>query len=310
MTDDQAGPAGDTHDPATQSLQGRAAQERAALHEELRTLVTGYGDDELGAADRGRVEAHLVSCEPCRRDLITQQALRRQAAGLAESSTMQQELRLTAMLRANAEPAAAWRGETMTAVKHAINPYRAAGARRSIAWGGWLLAAGLAGLLMRQPTAWRGEGSALASASLGASAINLDAEPVPMVEAALEDYARHSRAELPASSARTDSMLSALPLPVALLRGADVHPLTSWHTEIRGEPASAVAYRWGDQIIVQYTVSEKLFFRQARVRHAVGRGSVYAVRRGPVSAVAWPNVGSGSIVIGVGDPAQLAALRS
>jgi len=67
-------------------------------------------------------------------------------------------------------------------------------------------------------------------------------------------------------------------------------------------------YAAHDEIVVQYTVPERLFFRQARVRDAVARGALYAVRRGQLSAVAWPNKGSGSILIGNASPLELATL--
>ncbi|GAC1658778.1 MAG: hypothetical protein NVS4B3_26410 [Gemmatimonadaceae bacterium] len=138
----------------------------------------------------------------------------------------------------------------------------------------------------------------------------IDPVPVPMVEAALADYRRRTGVDLPSGDPQGDSLSAPTPVPVPWLRRADVRVVAAWTTEIRGERVAAVAYRWRDRVVVHYTVSEQLFFRQARVRHAVERGAIYGVRQGPVSAVAWANSRSGSILIGNASPAELAVLRS
>ena len=306
-------------DSGTDSVLARLERDRGALHDELRVLVTGYGDDELTSADRARVEAHLVSCERCRRDLAMQLLLRDRLAGLNVSLEARHEKRLRNMLRVtdrsvvlpDRTDVAAWAAGDTASVRTLGGTSRRA---RTIAtWSGWLVAAAMAGILVTRsaPSERHGSQRQVASAERsGIGEMSLDSTPVPMVEAALADYEVRTGGELPAAVHNADSLLASLPFRVAPLRGGGSRVVAVWMTEIRGERAAAVAYRWHDQVVVQYTVSERLFFRQARVRHAVARGAVYAVRQGAVSAVAWPNSGSGSILVGNATPMELAQLRS
>lgn len=307
-------------DSGIDGVLARLERDRGALHSELRVLVTAYGDDELTSADRERVEAHLVSCERCRRDLATQLLLRDRLAQLDVTIVARQEKRVRDMLRVTDSavvlPARTDLGATVA--DGATPPVRtigghSRGARTITVWSGWLVAAAMAGILVTRSLPSERHGSPLQVASAergGIGEMSLDSTPVPMVEAALADYEVRTRGELPAAVHNADSLLASLPFRVAPLRGGGSRVVAVWMTEIRGEPAAAVAYRWHDQVVVQYTVSERLFFRQARVRHAVARGAMYAVRQGAVSAVAWPNSSSGSILVGNASPLELAQLRS
>jgi hypothetical protein len=60
---------------------------------------------------------------------------------------------------------------------------------------------------------------------------------------------------------------------------------------------------------VQYVISEKQFFRHPQVRSAIAQQGVYAVSFGTVSTVAWPDLDSGSFLVGQFSPSELAAMR-
>jgi hypothetical protein len=66
---------------------------------------------------------------------------------------------------------------------------------------------------------------------------------------------------------------------------------------IRGEQAAVMAYRWQDRVVVQYVVSEALFFRQPVVRDSVTAAGRFTAEDGSRSVVAWPNPGAGSLII-------------
>ncbi|GAC1516513.1 MAG: hypothetical protein NVS1B4_11860 [Gemmatimonadaceae bacterium] len=295
---------------------------REVLHHELRVLLTGYGDDELQPADRARVEAHLVSCERCERDLEMQLRLRGQLATLDTSAIpTRQEDRLHAMLRLPiATIVADSHGPTDAAVASVRSAARTGTltprfwrtTRGVVAASGWLVAASVTAVLWSRSRAESIPASSedVSGATHDGAAMAIDPAPVPMVEAALADYRRRTGVDLPAGDLRGDSVSAPAPGQVPGLRRADVRVVAAWTTEIRGERVAAVAYRWRDRVVVLYTVSEQLFFRQARVRRAVARGAIYAVRQGPVSAVAWANSSNGSILIGNASPAELAVLRS
>ena len=131
-----------------------------------------------------------------------------------------------------------------------------------------------------------------------------------MVRAALADYRQVAHEELPLVYLPADltGLVAEFPFPLKLLDSPRVRLIGAWRTDIRGEPAAAIAYRSGDRIVVQYVVSESLFFRHANVRAAVARGGQYIVSDGSQSVVAWPQARSGSLLIGNLPPEELAAL--
>src|ERR687896_709524 len=59
---------------------GETAAERAAReerHQVIIELLAAYGDGELPPETTSQIDAHLVGCERCRRDLAMHQAVRR-----------------------------------------------------------------------------------------------------------------------------------------------------------------------------------------------------------------------------------------
>src|ERR687895_867953 len=59
---------------------GESAAEQAAReeqHQVIIDLLAGYADGELPPETRSQIDAHLVGCTRCRRDLTVHQAVRR-----------------------------------------------------------------------------------------------------------------------------------------------------------------------------------------------------------------------------------------
>lgn len=110
---------------------------------------------------------------------------------------------------------------------------------------------------------------------------------IPMVDDALADYHQVLARPLPAAEPAR--------LPAPLLAG---RPLASWQLTIGGQPASAYAFRRGDQVVVQYQVTEEVFFRQPAVRAAVAREGRYRLRLGDTLVLAVPTPGAGALLVG------------
>jgi hypothetical protein len=83
----------------------------------------------------------------------------------------------------------------------------------------------------------------------------------------------------------------------------------SWAMEFEGERAAVLAYRCHNRLVVQYVVSERAFFRQPRLRQAIASSGLYAAGFGKVNTIAWPDIDSGSFLVGEFTPAELAAMR-
>lgn len=112
---------------------------------------------------------------------------------------------------------------------------------------------------------------------------------IPMVDDALAHYRGVLARPLPAAE------LAGAPPPVPMLGG---RPLASWQLSIGGQPASAFALRRGDRVIVQYQVTEEVFFRQPAVRAAVAREGRYRLRLGDTLVLAVPTPGAGALLVG------------
>jgi hypothetical protein len=246
------------------------------IHDELRVLIAalaggGRAEDVLDDAQRTALAAHLAGCSTCRRELALQEHVR---ARLARA--------------AGAEPApAAMVAMVRGLARSDVRPARRSRALIAVAASGWIVAACIA-------LAWCGRPT-------------LEVSQPPMVEAALRDFDRALESELPAPGTLVE-LAAGVGHPVAALAHADLRLISTWRTEIRGEQAAALAYRLGDRVIVQYVVSESLFFRQPVVRDAIQAHGVFATSHGARSVVAFAGQGAGSVVIGVLPPDELARL--
>jgi anti-sigma factor RsiW len=315
-----------THDELDALLEGAHAvppadatgdEDAEARHGALAELLGAYADGELPPAARARVEAHLLACDRCRRVVAAQTGI---GARLAAEPVqpMAPVFRDRVFAHAFAQPVVG-----TTDVATASSPARVPVPRwrrhaaQALAWSGWAVAAALTGVLASRPTVSGRTASELTGVPLGVAAgppaatvppSGTPAAP-PMVEAALVDYRRVRAAPLPATAPDLAAVRASVPFPVVPLRSADVRLLAAWTTRLRGEPTAALAYRWGDRVIVQYVVPERLFFRQPDVRAAVANGGVFTAASGAQGVVAWPAASSGALLVGDAAPAELARVQ-
>ena len=268
------------------------ASDHDPAHRAIIDQLGAFLDEELAPEEAARVEAHLADCARCRADLALQRRLRDRLAALPAT-------RAPAALRSRVEAVPERRPARPGSPESDRHGSRTAAAlawsrpvARVVPWLGWALAASLAVVLV---------------------VIERPAPPalaVPMVQAALSDYRAVAGRELPLAYApdRIDALREVLPFPVTTLPAGKARLLGAWRTEIRGEPAAALAYRAGNDVVIQYVVSEALFFRQPLVRESVARKGRYVATDGGQAVVAWPGHGSGSLVIGALPPGSLERL--
>lgn len=221
-----------------------------------------YLDGELDAAQQASLQAHLDGCARCTRALTLHRQLRRHLG---------------------AEPPGVSDG-LETRIRRALAGVPGSGRRDRdwSRWGGWTVAAGIA-------LAW-----ILTVHPPGATT-----RPAPMVRSAIADFQQHIGAPFP----QTDlvSLQSMVPFPVAPLPALKPNLIAAWHARIRGQTVGALAYRVQDRIVVEYIVSQSLFFRQATVREAIAREGHYLVHDRGLNVVAWPAPRAGVLLIGAID---------
>lgn len=288
-----------------------------AQHAAVEELLSAYADDELEPEQARQVDAHLMACALCRRQLELSTAV---DARLAREPLVPASpaLRARVLAASRAQPTGARAGpdeaspvaelavpSTSTLhpdTAHSLRQGRWSAWERRTAWSGWLVAAGLAGVLL---------GGALrtpppAPDALAVGTMAADPQPpIPMVAAAAADFRFAVQRALPGRVDDLDAVRATVAFPVTPLSAPDLELLGAWTTTIRGEPAAALAYRWRDRVLVQYVVPEHLFALQPEVQRAVAASGAYTATAGAEGVVAWPGARSGSLLVGAADPTEL-----
>ncbi len=273
------------------SVDPRDEAGREARHQLLRDLLAAYADGELPRETVSQLDAHLVGCAPCRRELALHQAVAR---------------RLAAEPVAAASVALRARVAAVTAMPPAPTPAPSVGGR------GWrrartTVAAGvvLTALLGIGALWWRDHARAdpaLPVPTLAAAAT------VPLLRDALADHARVSAAELPGRARDLDAVRAAVPFAVEPLRAPALRLLGAWTTSLADEPAAVLAYRWDDRVVLQYIVSEERFFRAPAMRAVVAAGGAASATDGARGVLAWPTAAAGTVLVAEVGAERLATL--
>lgn len=275
---------GSSEDPAE-----RAARENQ--HQVLIDLLGAYADGELPPETTSQIDAHLVGCVRCRRELTVHRAMRRRLGfepPVAAPPALRE--RIVAAIASTPVPAIDPR------------PTRFAALRQPLVFVPLLIiAAGAAlgtDLLVRERTA-----PAAVVAPLTESPTT-----IPLLQDALTDYRRVIAGDLPGRARDLDAVRSAVSFPIEPLRAPAVRLLAAWTTELGQEPAVVLAYRWDDRIVLQYVVSEQRFFQHPALRQAVAGGGLLAAQDGAQGIVAWPTSSAGALLIADVAPEKLRAL--
>jgi anti-sigma factor RsiW len=229
-----------------------AREERHAL---LATLLGAFADGELPPETMAQVDAHLLGCARCRRELLVHRVVRQR-------------------LEAEPVPAApsALRERIVAAVAAAPAPSLPAGAAT-------------------RPSRWRVVAIALTVLALGGAAA----------------WAWHA-GRAPAVDVVSPAQ-PALPFPVAPLAHPSLQLIAAWTTTIDGEPAAALAYRWGGRVLLQYVVSAEQGYRAPAFRAAFAAGRALAANGGPARALAWAQGDAVSFLVGPATVGELGSLR-
>ena len=271
---------------------GESAAEQAAReerHQVLIELLGAYADGELPPETTSQLDAHLVGCVRCRRDLAMHQAVRRRL-GVEPPLAAPPALRERIAAAVAAAPVAV---APPAAPRHPL-----------VRWVGALSI----GVAVMAAAAWIGVigGDRVEAPALG----QLAASPtsVPLIRGVLADYRRVTAGDLPGRARDLEVVRAAVPFPVVPLHASRLSLLAAWTTELEGEPAAVLAYRWDDRIVLQYLVEETRFFQHRDVRQAVTDGRLLVTSDGGQGVVAWPAEAAGSLLVGDMEPERLADL--
>lgn len=266
---------------------------RESQHQVLIELLGAYADRELPPETTSQIDAHLVGCVRCRRELAIHQALRRRL-GVEPPVAAPPELRerIRAAIAATPVP-------VETPAPLAVPVWRAHW--RAMVLVVVFVAAGVLGgasLVMRRVT------------QVPAAVLSAPAASVPLLRDVLQDYRRVVAGDLPGRARDLDVVRGAVPFPIQPLRAPGVRLLASWTTEIAGDPAVVLAYRWDDRIVLQYVVPEERFFQNPELRRAVAGGHLLEATDGAQGITAWPTDSAGTVLVGDVPAARLRPLAA
>ena len=285
---------------------------REARHQLLASLLGAFADGELPPETASQIDAHLLGCARCRREVSMHIALRTRLAlaafheavpaGLAALGE-RIKMRIAAMPMLNGARAA-------IAVSSAADSAIATTPASAHAWlwlsarGRLLIAALLAiGVLVAAPMFTR---DALERrASPGPIVL---ADSVPLFAEVLRDYRQVMMGDLPGRARDLDAVRAAVPFPVEPAHSASLRLLAAWTTDLEGQPSAVLAYRWNDRIVLQYVIADDLLFRYPSIRAALANGqqaSAYSAQQG---MLAWAMPAAGTLVVGDMSPEQLRVL--
>lgn len=278
--------------PLTQGSEDPAERAaRESQHQVLIDLLGAYADRELPPETTSQIDAHLVGCVRCRRELAIHNAMRRRL-GVEPPVAAPPALRdrIVAAIAATPVPV------TTPAPAPRFPLLRRPVILAAVAVAG--IAATLEGIsLVRQRT------ESVAAVPLATSVAS-----VPLLRDALADYRRVVAGDLPGRARDLDAVRSAVSFPIEPLDAPSVRLVAAWTTDLGGDPAVVLAYRWDDRIVLQYVVSEERFFQHPALRHAVAGGGMLSARDGVQGIVAWPTASAGAVLIGDVSPSRLRVL--
>ena len=251
-------------------LKNTDAHEWSDLHAEIQDWLAGYADGELDEHHTALVEAHLAGCETCQHDVERQRILSERlqmipTPGLSADFDGRLDIALANAPAGGKRPSGRRR---MTNLKRWLSSLRPSVV---IGSGGWAVALVLAAVLLMP--------------SVTPDNINR----IPMVSDVLNDYQRVALEELPIQAGSSEV---SPPLPWANSR-----VLATWMTRVGGEPAQAYAMRQGNSLVIQYRISERVFFRDPDVRQAVARAGDFRTRADQLEVLGLPMEDSGLLVV-------------
>ncbi len=243
-----------------------------ALHLEIQDLLAGYVDDSLTEAEKSIVEAHLAGCSACRMDVERQQQISQRLNHITHARLPAHLQRKLDEIPGQSFPASGKRvgqDDWWTLLKRFKQRFKI---MPIVTLSGWAVALVLIVVLLLpiKPSDHR--------------------HTVPMVAQVLAEYQSAGM-----SGQFNRQSKEGVNAPASW---PDARVLASWKTSIGGAPATAYAVRSGNQMVFQYAVTEKVFFRNPQVRMKVAKEGRYQAKEEGLMVVALPAKQAGLLIVG------------
>lgn len=283
---------------------------RQARHDLFTTLLGAYADGELPAETMAQVDAHLLGCERCRREVSMQQAIAQSLQsrfGGTAVPAMPDGLRARVLALTTTMPEPGRDAGSAAAAVRAAEGRRAFTWRHGLAVGALVLVTTVGAVTVVAPRvrASRAAGSVVVAPVPVALSSN-----ATVLDRIADDFRRIATRELPGRARDLDAVRSAVHFPVQPLVRDDAQLVAAWTVDLDGELVAVMAYRWHDRLLLQYRCSDAVLFRSAEVRAAFADGRAAVGQRGAAGMVAWSAPEGGSVVVASVPWQELLALQS
>lgn len=279
---------------------------REARHEVLATLLAAYVDGELPPETMAQIDAHLLGCGRCRREVTVHQRLATRLSAVtrpAVSASFDDRLRAAiAAAPVAPAPAAAVIPTSIGAAAAVDAPAMASNRHRWIV-GVAAVAAVLLAAYVFTPRTRTPELADLQPAPVVVTT------SIPLLDLVAADFRTASARDLPGRARDLETVRGAVPFTVEPLRRADLQLVAAWTTELDGEVAAVLAYKWRDALVMQYVVSDAWLFRSLTIRGAFAAGQAVGTDASGVGMLAWSSGQGSTVVVADGRWPELVALH-
>jgi anti-sigma factor RsiW len=262
-------------------------------------LLGAFADGELPAETASQIDAHLLGCARCRRELQVHKVLRHrleQEPVLGASSAFR--ARIAAAVAA--APTPQWESVARHVVVETPRVEQAA-VRRPVVGRVVVALVALVLIVLAAQMIW--------PSHRPTAVTTVSAASQPLLNAVISDYRRVTAGDLPGRARDLATVRAALPFPVQPATDPALRLLAAWTTVIENEPAAVLAYRWQDQVVLQYILADQQLYRPAALRTALAGGGAIAVEEGGQHLLGWAEASTGTLVVGALPMAALRTLR-
>lgn len=275
-------------------------QEREVQHEALASLIGACVDGELPPETVAQINAHLVGCSRCRREMALQRSVAAatgQIAGPTASAALQTRIRL-AVANAPIVPSVRRGPSSASWFTRSVQRFVAIGRAR--------VALLLVGVVVA--TVWwnvtranaRRSSSAEPSAG-GARAVIAPSVTVPppdlLLDSLISDFQQTAARDLPGRARDLETVRRAIAVPLQPLSTGAAALIGAWTVQLDGELVGVLAYRWQETLLLQYVVSDEVLYRSARIRQAFATGRRVVRQQGSIGVVARPQTRGGTVLM-------------
>lgn len=277
----------DTFDNAVPVGRLRDDADRLERHEGLASLLAAFVDSELPPETTAQIEAHLLGCDRCRREVTVHRSV---AAGLGQVRGPVASAAFHTRLR---QAVAAAPVPKMPKAPERNTASRLVRWRALLAVAAVLTVFAVGTRVLRHTTANQAiapagpDGRRDGATGSPATATVLLSSTVGLFDSLAQHYRETALRDLPGRARDLETVRRAVGVPVTPLPSSSAELVGAWTSTLDGELVGVLAYRWQDRLLVQYLIPDALVFRSAAIRAALAQGRPVGAEHDALTLLGW-----------------------